>query len=179
MSTSLVTTRRMSNVVARWLAPSPINENIYICLHNLSSSFDVSFYFYFLLFFYFVCFFFSHFVQSFLVYSSFSLPYIPWLSINVYIYIYELSFFLWRILPAFYTSVFCLSSSSLFPRACCRESCIQIQADFARFYEEATQRKRANFTHPKPTVLTQCSTEVAHHFLSVSCGQTKRSTSRK
>ena len=131
------------------------------------------------IFFYFV---FSRFVQSFLVYSLFSLPYILWLSINIYIYIHIyiiLSFFLWSMLPGFYTSVFCLSSSSLFPRACCQESCIQIQADFARFYEEATQRKRANFTHPKPAVLTQCLTEVAHHFLSVSCGQTKRSTSRK
>ena len=134
MSTSLVTTRRMSNVVVRWLAPLPISEKIYICLHNLSSSFHVSFLlFTFYSFFYFVCFFFSHFVQSFLVYSSFSLPYIPWLSINLYIYIYELFFFLWRILPAFYTSVFCLSSSSLFPRACCRESCIQIQPTLPAF----------------------------------------------
>ena len=179
MNTSLVTTRRMSNVVARWLAPSPINENIYICLHNLSSSFDVSFYFYFLLFFLLCVFFLLSFRAKFSrLLFVFATIYTMTFHQCIYLYIWIILLFV-EDTSGIYTSVFCLSSSSLFPRACCQESCIQIQADFARFYEEATQRKRANFTHPKPAVLTQCLTEVAHHFLSVSCGQTKRSTSRK
>ena len=65
----------------------------------------------------------------------------------------------------------------IFPRR--RESRIQIQPTLPAFMKNLHNRKQANFTHPKPTMLTQCSTEVVHHFLSFSYGQTKRPTSRK